>query len=163
MAYRKEYLLLSHRIYIQLQHIHCGSKLSATPIPSNSRPSSGLHGHQTCMWYIVTHAGKILIHIKWKKIKETLYINNKNKCDLAIGGLDYVYVSKDWVSVSSKTHFVILQITKIQLCYSKQEQPRVHTTLLQCIYIHLLLIYDISPISLSLRDYLGHFWCAYCF
>lgn len=40
------------------QNQQSNSQLSVTPVPGDSIPSYDVFGHQTCMWYKYTHAGK---------------------------------------------------------------------------------------------------------
>lgn len=48
---------------------HGSYQLSVPPVSGNPVSSSGLSGHQTCMWCIDTHSIKILIHMKINYIK----------------------------------------------------------------------------------------------
>jgi hypothetical protein len=46
-------------------------------IPKYPMPYSGLHGHQTYMWCTDRYAGKMPIHIKLKKIINTISENKQ--------------------------------------------------------------------------------------
>lgn len=44
-------------------------QLSLTPVLEDPMPSSGLYGHQPCIWYTDIYAGQTLIHLKLKSKK----------------------------------------------------------------------------------------------
>lgn len=60
----------SARIQVRFPGPHRGSELPPTSVPEDVMLSSGLHRHETLMWYADTRASKTPIHIKTEKRKQ---------------------------------------------------------------------------------------------